>query len=1179
MTPPVVADATATPSTMRSPLAPRDTNQRIVADGDVEFAWELSKENVQPLKRGRDARALSSALSSAATGMSASAGGDAVEEEKRARWARALSGTSEDALGEWCSLIKWTEQTYATGSGRDKELLPLLERCARELQEEDKYKEDARYLRVWIKYADCCAEPGDIFKFLKANSIGQKQALFYEAYGAFLEVRQAYGAANEAYENGIAMRAEPLERLRASYSAFQHRMVRRTQKRIESGEIDEEQGEEIVRNFGDTLRGRGGRLSTARPAGAGGGLSSAPQRQQKQPSSSCENANIPSGGLQIYEDDENGAPMPSRENVAQWNALGGYKDVRKENTARASQWAGQRIAQSKRKMTLPTEELEIFEDTECIDRDAVAAATARTAAAGTSTAGGGLLRQRVDGAEASGDLSRNPMLYHQRGAPAPPLAPGQRPTTLYRGFRPAQLRSVDGEEVCYEENRVAAWISVHGAPARPSPSREPIINVNASAINNVNASDMECDMECDDDVRSSELPQGAVQATYAHDSSLKAARPQEAEDEIVSKRTYAAPPPPVGSRSGSCASEPSEAQSIAAGTCAAGVMAAAAKPVIAPKVRAGARWTADEEGTRAAAHDPTMTICTKEAWGDIMSMFSDSVATGKGGYEADASEGDGAAKKSAREEPRNAATAAKEDDDGGFCIREDTCLLPKDLLAARLAEARKPVALGTSRSPTNKRADDDDDGGFFIREDTVAIPSDLGGLSIREDTEFIPKFSMAETPVPSSATQRRPLGAREITPKPSSHVKRPALAALTRHNDDASTAQLVLVNPFEFDAMDAHLRSLEPALCMQAGVEVDTNASTVATLSEAAKCVSKGGKRAAAGVKVTLGNISYVFKGRVGEGAHAEVYEAELASKAQTSNDEDIGAYAVKVQESRYAKWEFVIARRLRERLPAEAAAAVNWAQPTALHLLGGQSSDGDDATMGALVMPFGEHGTLQDVLNSYLRDGKQMHETLVMYYAVEMLRLVEWIHGAGIVHADLKPDNLLLRNGGEDWCDWAAHRPGSWTQKGLALIDFGRAIDLTMYPEEAAFVGDAGAEAFRCIEMMHGKPWTYQADCYAIASTIHCLLYGSYMDVELTPGTTNTYRQRQPLRRYWKTELWEVVFDRLLNQPTESTPPPLGSLRAMLEERMRGEGQNIRKLLMHQTIDMYQQIRDGKVK
>ena len=228
--------------------------------------------------------------------------------------------------------------------------------------------------------------------------------------------------------------------------------------------------------------------------------------------------------------------------------------------------------------------------------------------------------------------------------------------------------------------------------------------------------------------------------------------------------------------------------------------------------------------------------------------------------------------------------------------------------------------------------------------------------------------------------------------------KRPALA------------QLQLINPFNAEALDEHLNSLE--LCVENDVYIDLKSSRVETLSAAAKCVSKSGKRAAAGVSVTLGDVSFVFKGRVGEGAHAEVYEAELESKARVSSEEDVGAYALKVQEARYAKWEFVVARRLLERLPAEASAAVNWAQPTAPHLLGGREHDGNDATMGVLVMPFGEHGTLQDVLNSYLREGKQMHETLVMYYAVEMLRLVEWIHGAGIVHADLKPDNLLLRNG-----------------------------------------------------------------------------------------------------------------------------------------------------------------------
>ena len=66
-----------------------------------------------------------------------------------------------------------------------------------------------------------------------------------------------------------------------------------------------------------------------------------------------------------------------------------------------------------------------------------------------------------------------------------------------------------------------------------------------------------------------------------------------------------------------------------------------------------------------------------------------------------------------------------------------------------------------------------------------------------------------------------------------------------------------------------------------------------------------------------------------------------------------------------------------------------------------------------------------------------------------------------GVLHADVKPDNLLVRNGGDDWCDWAAHRPGSWKQKGLALIDLGRAVDLAEDFPDAVFVGDVNTEGF----------------------------------------------------------------------------------------------------------------------
>lgn len=47
--------------------------------------------------------------------------------------------------------IKWTQETFAAG-GHKAELLPLLERCTRELQADGRYAVDVRYLRVWVQY-------------------------------------------------------------------------------------------------------------------------------------------------------------------------------------------------------------------------------------------------------------------------------------------------------------------------------------------------------------------------------------------------------------------------------------------------------------------------------------------------------------------------------------------------------------------------------------------------------------------------------------------------------------------------------------------------------------------------------------------------------------------------------------------------------------------------------------------------------------------------------------------------------------------------------------------------------------------------------------------------------------------------------------------------------------------
>ena len=61
---------------------------------------------------------------------------------------RCVAGVDKLRAGRF---IKQTQDTFKSG-GQKAELLPLLERCTRELQSNDRYKNDIRYLRVWIQY-------------------------------------------------------------------------------------------------------------------------------------------------------------------------------------------------------------------------------------------------------------------------------------------------------------------------------------------------------------------------------------------------------------------------------------------------------------------------------------------------------------------------------------------------------------------------------------------------------------------------------------------------------------------------------------------------------------------------------------------------------------------------------------------------------------------------------------------------------------------------------------------------------------------------------------------------------------------------------------------------------------------------------------------------------------------
>ncbi|EPS63015.1 hypothetical protein M569_11772, partial [Genlisea aurea] len=246
----------------------------------------------------------------------------------------------------------------------------------------------------------------------------------------------------------------------------------------------------------------------------------------------------------------------------------------------------------------------------------------------------------------------------------------------------------------------------------------------------------------------------------------------------------------------------------------------------------------------------------------------------------------------------------------------------------------------------------------------------------------------------------------------------------------------------------------------------------------------------------------YQIKGCAGQGGFAQVFKALI-------NDNPDDVVALKIQKPPFP-WEFYIYRQLDVRIPEQERRNFGFAHRVHLY-----------TDYSVLVSDYLAHGTLQDAINSNVVKGGSMEEVLCMYYTIEMLRILETLGDAGVIHGDFKPDNLLIRYSRDDPTDDATEfrlRSGPWQNQGLCLVDWGRGIDLSLFPENTTFVGDSRTSGFRCIEMQESKPWTFQIDLYGLCVVVHMMLHNSYMEIERKPspddGTAYVYRPKSRLKR-----------------------------------------------------------------
>ncbi|KAM7513950.1 hypothetical protein LguiA_003533 [Lonicera macranthoides] len=312
--------------------------------------WELYKENVRPLKRGRNVRLLNDALKSHTD----------IQLKKsllqnRRRLIEAIDEyKGDDPLQPWLECIKWVQEAFPPG-GDCSGLVVIYEQCVRTFWHEARYRDDLRYLKVWLEYAGNCIDAEVIYSFLDANGIGQTHSIFFISYALHMESKNKIRTANDIFNSGISRNAQPIEKLKAAYKKF----LARSMSRPKTTDEDEVDNRLPVRSFGTLL---------ARGEARNQNMESSDRARKK-----LKQDRVNGTPITIYKDTNMGSQSDSsKSDFKSWHTLGARAERNKENNAVPAKWTSNKIPQRSMHRTggattTASACIEVFVDEECTE--------------------------------------------------------------------------------------------------------------------------------------------------------------------------------------------------------------------------------------------------------------------------------------------------------------------------------------------------------------------------------------------------------------------------------------------------------------------------------------------------------------------------------------------------------------------------------------------------------------------------------------------------------------------------------------------------------------------------------------------------------------------------------------------------------------------------------------------
>lgn len=1204
---------------------------------------EDQKENIQSIPSGRSAKALASLFSPTPAGrVSTPSHTRDLNEAIRHEYEKELLSIadSDDPLDIYDRYVRWTLDAYPSAQATPQsQLLPLLERATKAFLSSTHYKNDPRYLKLWLHYIRLFSDsPRETFAYLARHGIGENLALFYEEFAAWLENNKRWSQAEEVYNMGMEKEARPVERLARKFGEFRQRHENTSR---------------------DAAEPSSPALPTVRPALAAkvDPFSSTPspavdpQAASRSAAPSTSRSGKPK--LSVFSDSDEQPKPGSSGSSKGWESIGSVTERKKENTVEARPWAGETLKGGKRNTGVP--KMSIFKDEV---RSRHKQHTPNIHIYDHRTNDWPLACSCMQSAPKSVDESQNAINDHQRTT-NPKTGRVEQVFVLLEAIYPQGPDS--SVEYCFEELRARhrGWLNrdwrvgkkpktlVHEDP-EPQPQLVTITMQPMTPPKTAKEAAAELAENLEDNLKLS-------------DENNENAPPSQEELERVRLAKKL--------RKEERANRTRKIKVMAVKESTQTVKTNLNSPTK-PKLK-----------RKKSQEQPTMTICTKEAMDDIYEIFNQPLAPqaeetddGETGEESDDDDEDEytSAGESTGTGRISATTSEFGDDTAGGDFTEHKVAgeesdeeetantdaksvsewsdfntekhVPKhedvseaDEAGSSQADHHSSVALlgsdlgvNSSRheeitTPTSPEAKADPLANHFMpptpedfqmpsrcfRDPAVVANNRLPFMTpIVEKTESSlgaatalaseKEFFAAKTPCRQTNTKTptilegvdgEPLSSpfqdvldeaegaaklnARIPPPPALKPKPQALSERTKKTltkptqaKESPVPQGPIIkdaqcNPIDENIRNTILQNMFPPLSSYEGYHAHTNIDfgRGSEVRRFAKAVSKVNKNANEKTATNLSmppvlkfdgsDRTYSIKRELGKGAFAPVYLVEGSDRLDEDIDDDAenqparmgkGEFsiyqrssleAIKMESEPPSAWEFVMLRLTKRRLGVSRAAE-SIIDAYEMHLFRDE---------GFLVEAYRDQGTLLNAVNlarADLSSGGVLDEQLAMFFTVEILRTVESLHAKGIIHGDVKPDNILVRLDTAANDEWSSsyHPDGryGWSSKGITLIDFGRGIDMKAFRPDVQFIADWPTTEADCAEMRELRPWTYQVDYHGLAGTIHTLLFGKYIETvaergaALGAGATKKYRIREGLKRYWQTEIWADCFDLLLN-------------------------------------------------